>query len=80
MVPFYAGSWGVQAGGWFRKEINTVDDLQGLKFRIAGLGGEVMRPRGPRAMPPGEIIQTLTSGAIDAAEWIGPWNDRAFGL
>ena len=82
VVGFYAGSSGVQAGGWFRNEINTVADLQGLKFRIAGLGGEVMRRLGavPVAMPPGEIMQSLTSGAIDAAEWIGPWNDRAFGL
>ena len=82
VVGFYAGSSGVQAGGWFRKQIETVDDLQGLKFRIAGLGGEVMRRLGavPVAMPPGEIMQSLTSGAIDAAEWIGPWNDRAFGL
>ena len=82
VVPFYAGSSGVQAGGWFRKPIETVDDLKGLKFRIAGLGGEVMRKLGavPVAMPPGEIMQALTTGAIDAAEWIGPWNDRAFGL
>jgi TRAP-type mannitol/chloroaromatic compound transport system substrate-binding protein len=82
VVPFYAGSSGVQAGGWFRKEINSVQDLRGLKIRIAGLGGEVMRRLGavPVAMPPGEIMQSLTSGAIDAAEWIGPWNDRAFGL
>jgi TRAP-type mannitol/chloroaromatic compound transport system substrate-binding protein len=82
VVPFYAGSSGVQAGGWFRKEINTPEDLKGLKFRIAGLGGEVVRRLGavPVAMPPGEIMQALTSGAIDAAEWIGPWNDRAFGL
>ena len=82
VVPFYAGSSGVQAGGWFRKEINTVDDLKGLKFRIAGLGAEVMRKLGaaPLTTPPGEIIQNLMTGAIDAAEWIGPWNDRAFGL
>lgn len=82
VVPFYAGSSGVQAGGWFRKEINTVEDLKGLKFRIAGLGAEVMRKLGaaPVTTPPGEIIQNLLTGAIDAAEWIGPWNDRAFGL
>lgn len=82
ILPFYAGSSGVQAGGWFAKEINTVEDLQGLKFRIAGLGGEVIRRLGgtPVQMPPGEIMQALTAGTIDAAEWIGPWNDRAFGL
>lgn len=82
VVPFYAGSSGVQAGGWFRKEINTAADMRGLKFRIAGLGAEVVRKLGaaPVTTPPGEIIQNLMTGAIDAAEWIGPWNDRAFGL
>jgi TRAP-type mannitol/chloroaromatic compound transport system substrate-binding protein len=80
--PFYAGSSGVQAGGWFREPIESVEDLNGLKFRIAGLGGEVMRRLGVNVvlLPPGEIMPALTSGAIDAAEWIGPWNDRAFGL
>jgi TRAP-type mannitol/chloroaromatic compound transport system substrate-binding protein len=80
--PFYAGSSGVQAGGWFRKPIESLEDLKGLKFRIAGLGGEVMRRLGVNVvlLPPGEIMPALTSGAIDAAEWIGPWNDRAFGL
>ncbi|MFO1039165.1 MAG: TRAP transporter substrate-binding protein [Geminicoccaceae bacterium] len=82
VVPFYAGSSGVQAGGWFRKEINNLDDLKGLKFRIAGLGAEVMRRLGavPETLPPGEISAALLSGRIDAAEWIGPWNDLAFGL
>jgi len=82
VVPFYAGSSGIQSGGWFRKEINTLEDLEGLKFRIAGLGGEVMRRLGVNTvlLPPGEITPSLLSGAIDAAEWIGPWNDRAFGL
>lgn len=80
--PFYAGSSGVQAAGWFRKEINTLEDLKGLKMRIAGLGGEVMRRVGvtPTMMPPGEIFPSLTSGTVDAAEWVGPWNDLAFGL
>ncbi len=82
VVPFYAGSSGVQAGGWFRKEINSVGDLKGLKFRIAGLGAAVMAKLGvdTQTTPPGEIAPALLSGAIDAAEWIGPWNDRAFGL
>lgn len=82
VVAFYAGSSGVQAGGWFRKEINGLADLQGLKIRIAGLGADVMRRLGatPVTTPPGEILPNLMSGAIDAAEWIGPWNDRAFGL
>ena len=80
--PFYAGSSGVQAGGWFKRPIESVADLNGLKFRIAGLGGEVMRRQGVNVvlLPPGEIMPALISGTIDAAEWIGPWNDRAFGL
>lgn len=80
--PFYAGNSGVQAGGWFRKEINGLDDLKGLKFRIAGLGGEVMRRLGVNVvlLPPGEISPALLNGTVDAAEWVGPWNDRAFGL
>ena len=80
--PFYAGNSGLQAGGWFRKPIDTLADLEGLKFRIAGLGGEAMRKLGVNVvtLPPGEIGPALTSGAVDAAEWVGPWNDRAFGL
>jgi TRAP-type mannitol/chloroaromatic compound transport system substrate-binding protein len=82
VVPFYAGSSGVQAGGWFRNPINGLSDLQGLKFRIAGLGGEVMRRLGVNTvlMPPGEIGPAMMAGTVDAVEWIGPWNDRAFGL
>jgi TRAP-type mannitol/chloroaromatic compound transport system substrate-binding protein len=80
--PFYAGSSGTQAGGWFRKEITSVDDFKGLKFRIAGLGGEVMRRMGATTVmiPAGEIGPALMSGAVDGADWIGPWNDLAFGL
>ncbi|MGP1397869.1 MAG: TRAP transporter substrate-binding protein [Inquilinaceae bacterium] len=80
--PFYAGSSGVQAAGWFRKEINTTEDLRGLKIRIAGLGAEVMTRLGAAVvtLPPGEIFGAMQSGAVDAAEWIGPWNDLAFGL
>ena len=82
VVPFYAGSSGVQGGGWFAKELNGLDDLKGLKMRIAGLGGEVMRRLGVAVVmtPPGEITTALLSGAVDAAEWVGPWNDIAFGL
>jgi TRAP-type mannitol/chloroaromatic compound transport system substrate-binding protein len=72
----------MQAGGWFNKEINSVEDLKGLKARYAGLGGEAMRRLGANItmLPPGEILPAMQSGAIDAAEWVGPWNDLAFGL
>jgi TRAP-type mannitol/chloroaromatic compound transport system substrate-binding protein len=80
--PFYCGSSGPQAGGWFRKEIKTVDDFKGLKMRIAGLGGEVLRRLGVNVvlLPPGEVFQAMQSGTIDAAEWIGPADDRNLGL
>jgi TRAP-type C4-dicarboxylate transport system substrate-binding protein len=79
---FYAGSSGPQAGGWFSRPIESLDDLRGLNMRIAGLGGEVMRRLGVNVvlLPPGEIFGALQAGTIDAAEWIGPWNDLAFGL
>ncbi|MEX0921161.1 MAG: TRAP transporter substrate-binding protein [Rhodovibrionaceae bacterium] len=79
---FYAGSSGTQAGGWFNKEINELDDFKGLKFRIAGLGGEVLKRLGVATVltPPGEIAPSLASGAVDGADWVGPWNDVAFGL
>ena len=73
-----AGNTGVQMGGWFRKEINSADDLKGLKMRIPGLGGDVMAKLGasPVSLPGGQIYENLVSGAIDATEWVGPWNDR----
>ncbi|KAA5604927.1 TRAP transporter substrate-binding protein [Roseospira marina] len=82
VVPFYAGNSGVQSGGWFNREINTLDDLKGLKMRIAGIGGEVMRRLGVAVVvtPAGEIQPALMSGAVDAAEWVGPWLDIAFGM
>ena len=69
-------------GGWFNREINSVDDLRGLKIRIPGLGGEVIRRAGatPVTMPGSEIFTSLQTGAIDASEWVGPYNDIAFGL
>jgi TRAP-type mannitol/chloroaromatic compound transport system substrate-binding protein len=69
-------------GGWFRDPIESVDDLQGLKFRMPGLGGEALRQLGVNviALPGGEIFQALQSGAIDGTEWVGPWNDLAFGF
>ena len=80
--PLFAGSSGISAGGWYRKEINDLDDLKGLKLRMAGLGGEVMKRLGatPVLTPPSEVFQAMASGAVDAAELIGPWNDMAFGL
>lgn len=82
LVPFYSGNSGTQSAGWFKNEINSVADLDGLNMRIAGLGGEVFRKLGVNAvlMPPPEIFQALQSGAIDAAEWVGPMLDQAFGL
>ena len=82
VIQFPAGNTGVQMGGWFRKEINTVADLQGLKMRIPGLGGQVMSRLGVtvQSLPGGEIFQALQTGAIDAAEWVGPYDDEKLGL
>lgn len=77
-----AGNTGTQMAGWFPREINSVDDLRGMSFRTAGLGGEVWRQVGMnvQTMAAGEIFPSLQSGALDAAEWVGPWNDLALGL
>ncbi len=82
LKPFYSGNSNTQSGGWFKKRIDSVGDLQGLNMRIAGLGGEMLRKLGVNAvlLPPTEIFQALQSGAIDAAEWVGPLLDQAFGL
>ncbi len=82
LVPAAAGNTGVQMGGWFNKEINSLADLKGLKMRIPGLGGEVLNRAGgtPVNLPGGELYSSLQSGAIDATEWVGPYNDLAFGL
>jgi len=82
IIPMPAGSTGVQMGGWFNKEIKSVDDLKGLKMRIPGLAGEVLKRMGvePVLLPGGEIYQALKSGKVDAAEWVGPYNDMEFGL
>ena len=79
---FPSGNTGVQMGGWFNKEMNTIADYQGLKMRIPGLGGEVVAAAGGNVvnLPGGEIPPALQSGAIDATEWVGPYNDLAFGL
>lgn len=82
MKPFYSGNSNTQSGGWFKSRIESLEDLQGLNMRIAGLGGEMLRKLGVNAvlMPPTEIFTALQSGAIDAAEWVGPMLDQAFGL
>ncbi len=82
VIPFAGGNTGVQMAGWFKKEINSVADLKGLKMRIPGLGGEVFRKAGgvPVTLTGGELFTALQSGAIDATEWVGPHNDLAFGL
>jgi TRAP-type mannitol/chloroaromatic compound transport system substrate-binding protein len=82
VLPMACGATGVQSAGWFNKEINSVADFQGLKIRIPGLGGEVLTQLGGIVvnMPAGEIFPALQTGAIDAAEWTGPYNDQALGL
>jgi TRAP-type mannitol/chloroaromatic compound transport system substrate-binding protein len=82
LIPHPAGNTGVQAGGWFNREINSVADLNGLKMRIPGLGGEVLARAGgiPVSLPGGEIFTSLQTGNIDATEWVSPYNDLAFGL
>lgn len=82
LVPAASGNSGVQMGGWFNREVNGLDDLQGLKMRIPGLGGEILRRAGgtPVNLPGAEIFTALQTGSIDATEWVGPYNDLAFGL
>jgi TRAP-type mannitol/chloroaromatic compound transport system substrate-binding protein len=82
LIPAPAGNTGVQMGGWFNKQINSLDDLKGLKMRIPGLGGEVLKRAGgtPVNLPGGELFVALQNGTIDATEWVGPYNDLAFGL
>jgi TRAP-type mannitol/chloroaromatic compound transport system substrate-binding protein len=80
--PFMAGNTGMSMGGWFRKEIHSLADLQGLRFRMPGLGGELYKPFGivQVSLPPGETLPALQSGAIDAAEFAGPFSDLALGF
>lgn len=80
--PLMALNTGVQMGGWFNKEINRPEDYRGMRYRMAGPGAEVLRRMGATVVttPGGEIVNALKSGAIDAAEWIGPWMDIALGL
>ncbi len=82
VIMFPCGNTGVQMGGWFNKEINSVADLQGLRMRIPGLGGQVMERLGVtvQVLPGGEIFQALQTGAIDATEWVGPYDDTTMGF
>jgi TRAP-type mannitol/chloroaromatic compound transport system substrate-binding protein len=82
VVPLMRASTGVQMGGWYRKEVKTLDDFKGLKFRMPGLGGEVLRRLGATVvnLPGGEIFPALQAGTIDGTEWVGPFNDLAFGF
>lgn len=82
LVSFLAGNTGAQAGGWFRKEINSADDFKGLKFRMPGLGGKALGRLGAsvQTLPGSEVYQALASGAIDGTEWIGPWADEKAGF
>ncbi len=82
IVNFPMGNTGAQMGGWYRKEIKSVADLKGLKFRVGGFGGKVLERLGtvPQNIPGGEIYQALEKGTIDAAEWIGPYDDQKLGF
>jgi TRAP-type mannitol/chloroaromatic compound transport system substrate-binding protein len=82
IVNFPAGNTGAQMGGWFRQPIKTLADMKGLKFRIGGFAGKVIERIGavPQNIPAGEIYQALEKGTIDAAEWVGPYDDEKLGL
>ncbi len=82
IVNFIGGNTGTQMGGWFRKEIKTVDDLKGLKFRVGGFAGKVLSRLGtiPVQVAGGEIYTSLEKGTIDAAEWVGPYDDEKLGF
>jgi TRAP-type mannitol/chloroaromatic compound transport system substrate-binding protein len=82
VIAFMAGNTGAQMGGWFRKEIKTVDDLKGLKMRIGGFAGQALSKLGvvPQQIAGGEIYQALERGTIDAAEWVGPYDDEKLGF
>ena len=82
IYPIPAGNTGTQMFGWFNKEINSLDDIKGLKMRIPGIGGEVLKRAGgiPVTLPGGELFTALQTGVIDATEWVGPYNDLTFGF
>jgi TRAP-type mannitol/chloroaromatic compound transport system substrate-binding protein len=82
IINFMGGNTGAQMGGWFRKEVKSLNDMKGLKFRIGGFGGRVIERIGgvPQNIPGGEIYQALEKGTIDAAEWVGPYDDQKLGF
>ena len=82
IVQFPGGSTGVQMGGWFRREIKSVGDLKGLKMRIPGLGGQLLARLGvvPQTLAGGDIYPALERGALDATEWVGPYDDEKLGF
>jgi TRAP-type mannitol/chloroaromatic compound transport system substrate-binding protein len=82
IVAYPCGNTAAQMGGWFRKEINTVADLEGLKFRVGGFAGSVLSKLGviPQQLAGGEIYQALEKGTLDAAEWVGPYDDEKLGF
>ena len=82
IVNFLGGNTGAQMGGWFRKEINTVEDLKGLKMRIGGMGGKIIEKLGvvPQQIAGGDIYPALEKGTIDATEWVGPYDDQKLGF
>ena len=82
IVQFPGGNTGVQMGGWFRREIKSLADLRGLKMRIPGIGGQIMAELGavPQTLAGGDIYPSLERGAIDAAEWVGPYDDEKLGF
>ena len=82
IYPIPAGNTGTQMFGWFNKEINSLEDIKGLKMRIPGIGGEVLKRAGgiPVTLPGGELFTALQTGVIDATEWVGPYNDLTFGF
>ncbi|KGE78608.1 TRAP transporter substrate-binding protein [Halomonas salina] len=82
LKPFAVGNTGTQMAGWFKKEIHSLDDMQGLKLRLPGLAGEAMNGIGVTTLtiPGSEIFTSMETGVLDAADWVGPYNDLAFGL
>jgi TRAP-type mannitol/chloroaromatic compound transport system substrate-binding protein len=82
IINFACGNTGAQMGGWFRKEVKTLDDIKGLKFRIGGFAGKVLERIGgvPQSIPAGDVYPALEKGTIDAAEWVGPYDDEKLGF